>query len=113
MKKYYSWAYSEYSEEWSQPLNSIDECIKEAKEDGIEDFVFIGECKDVEVYGNACADYVIEDIENNFDIDLNISEEDEKDLEDRLNEVIAQWIVERKIGDGCYTVENIKRYKVI
>lgn len=117
----YSWSFSE-DEIWYNPAGTIEECIKQAKEEREdESIVYIGENVLFEPIVNESS--VLEDImdqayEECGDVALDWdaydcqkqSELDE--LSKELTEVVNRWLDKYGYATNFYSVKNIKEYKL-
>ena len=108
----YAWAKEECSENYSGYFDSIGDCISDAILCGEEDYIFVGKQEPIDVYSTIDIDYVIEDIQNNSYCEFDISDEAEKELESRLNKVIADWIEEYELGKNCFRVVDIRKVEI-
>lgn len=120
----YSWSTEEYSDHYSTDFDTIEECIKEAKDMGCKagTTIWIGKVEEVDIrrvdltsiledlhnavyddVGEFAEDWYIEDIEN---------EEAYKKCEEDINDLVVKFIEENGMKPTFSKVTDIKPYFV-
>lgn len=111
------WVYS-LNEELFQSgyYNTKEECIEAAKEELPDMTIFIGQCETPEFDWNICAEDYIEDIANDLYDQVGevadcfeVSDNQEKALDEMLKETVEKWIATYNIQPCCYKVVNIEK----
>lgn len=118
----YCWGYEK--DDMCNFEDTIKQCLKEAADydyydfDGIPKFVYIGEYEPYEagIDGESFIDELAEDAWNVCDeaetwLD-DVTREQAKDLEDRINAVIAAWLEETANKPHFGAIENIRCYEI-
>lgn len=120
-KLQYTW--NEYNNEYWQNdiFESIEECIKDAKEVGIDDAIFIGEVEPYEI--NVDADRVLEDLEQDASnecgeaadswcpsYDIERTEIDH--LSAKLTNIVRAWLKQQNYLPHFYNIINIREVDV-
>lgn len=105
-----AWSHTGENNSWN-PCHSEAEALREVQHDDPGKLVaYLADCEDVTVSGSANVDYIIETIAESCDIDLDdVTDEQYKVLQERLDNVIANWINEFDIGAGHYFLNNIRQ----
>lgn len=118
----YCWGYEK--DDMCNFEDTIEECLKEAADyefydyDGVPKFVYIGEYEPYEagVFGESFIDDLAEEAYDFCDeadgwLD-DVTKEQAKDLEKRINEVIAQWLEETGNKPHFGAIGNIRCYEI-
>lgn len=127
MSKQYCWSFNEDDEMYKGPLDSVEDCIKEAKgdaeDDGLQpDHIYIAEAveKDVTQYLSIDSDFVVETLCENAEEDFvgmenhpinDLSNEELIELEQCIESSAASWL-RSKGYDTIGVVDNIQRYEM-
>ena len=110
--KQYAWCEEEYSDNYNGYFDSVEACKEDARECGEDGPIYIGECEEMEMLWSVCVENIIEDMENNADHDIEVSDEALKELELRIDGAISGWIDDFKIGKEFFRVTNIQKVEL-
>ncbi|MCP1226157.1 hypothetical protein [Sebaldella sp. S0638] len=119
-EKQYAWYFDNLSAS-SEPCNSIDECLKEARQENNGEYekVFIGTVEyiegkiDVDVLIENIQDDVYRDTEDNIEDYLeDVTYEEKEELNLLLNEVFDKWKKKNQYELDFYFVKDAKAYNL-
>ena len=119
--KQYTWRWAN-SERFSSSLDSINECLEEARAENDENYkrVYIGIVTEVDI--RVDADDVIENIQNRVYSEHgevaeeyldDVTKEQLNELDEALNKVFNEWKDKYKFEPNFFTVEEIKEYDLV
>lgn len=120
MKNYY-WSFEIDSEIWMGPEESIEDCIEDAKLRDVKDFksVFIGELEEHAPYIDT--EMVIENLQELAYEECgecsegyleNVTEEQEENLREKLNDALQEWLKETNNYPSFGIIINTKEYDI-
>ena len=118
--KQYAWYFTEL-DSCSEPHNTIDECLEEARleSDGTYEKVFIGIVEyidshiDVDSLIEEISNSVYRDTEDNIEDYLdNVTDEEKKELCTELNKVFDKWKKKYSYNLDFYFVKDAKAYNL-
>lgn len=123
-KKYYSWATEKYSDNYSEAFETIEECIKEAKNMGceVDTVIWIGRVEEVDIR-RVCLTSILEDLHNAVCDDVGevaedwyIEDIDSKEAyekcENAINDLVVKYIEENGMKPTFAKVVDAELYVI-
>lgn len=123
-KKYYSWATEKYSDNYSEAFETIEECIKEAKNMGceVDTVIWIGRVEEVDIR-QVCLTIILEDLHNTLCDDVGevaedwyIEDIDNKEAyekcENAINDLVVKFIEENGMKPTFANVVDSEPYAI-
>lgn len=123
-KKFYSWAKEKYSNNYSEAFETIEECIKEAKNMGceVDTVIWIGRVEEVDIR-RVCLTSILEDLHNAVCDDVGevaedwyIEDIDNKEAyekcENAINDLVVKYIEENGMEPTFANVVDSEPYAI-
>ena len=112
-KKFYSWAKEKYSNNYSEAFETIEECIKEAKNMGceVDTVIWIGRVEEVDIR-RVCLTSILEDLHNAVCDDVGDNKEAYEKCENAINDLVVKYIEENGMEPTFANVVDSEPYAI-